>query len=429
VTAAAPERLHVLVHSGARTARDADDWWGDPLTTALAAVSLGRHPPTMRSDAESALDRLQRWRSDGLVRPTTADATALALAARAGADLQRSDPDLAMAAADAWVALLARDRLDIPDLHLSLAAWALDGLLPDRAGEPWVALRQKLRNGREPRGVDEPLRHLTRALAAERFDGSTLVQDMLRTVAVSPSISDACVLLWLLTAAIDRLRVVLPETDNALLVLVERRAGLVERLVDSVDNQTLVAPDFATGDVRVPGAYLSPDEALLVDAAVASREEAAPWVTYEEARSLFGRDADAALKEATDVRSRGLRVAAALIAVLAAAAAAIVWLVGRELTWPETPTILAAMATAASFIAIAFGVARRDPRRVRGIARTAVFAITFALLAWVITLNALLPTPVIADVPGLLIATILSALVSLIPPAPPEGSAPGGTRA
>jgi len=410
------------MHAAARRAREADEWWGDAMTTALAAVALARHPPALRGDAEGALDRLERWRTEGGARATTADASALALGARASADLQRGNPALVSDAEAALSGLLGRDRLDIPDLHMALTAWALDGLLPDRAAAPWPAMRGRLQSARTPHGVDEPLRRLTTAIAAERFEASILVQEMLQTVAMSPSVADACVLSWILTAAIDRMSPVLPATDNALLVLIARRAGIIERLVESVDDQASWHGDLAADDTNVPALQISTDEALLVDSALASREETAPWVTYEEAGSLFGQLADRTRDDLARALSRGFRAAAALVVVLGACSGAIVWLAGNQLGWPNASSTQSAMATAASMWALAFLVARRDPQPIRGVARLTVAFITFSVLAWVLTINSLQAKPFVADVPGLLVATGISVVVTLLPLTPLYGA-------
>src|SRR4051794_30705563 len=96
---ASPELLHRIVHRAALRPRNEDDWWGSPIDTGLAAVALARHQRGFRPDALRAVARLERWWQNGNVASISANVVALALAARAEAELQQTDAALTAAAA------------------------------------------------------------------------------------------------------------------------------------------------------------------------------------------------------------------------------------------------------------------------------------------------------------------------------------------
>jgi hypothetical protein len=331
LASSASEGLHLVVHRVATAGRDVDDWWGSPFETAVAAVALARHSPAYRDDAGRAVARLKRWVSDEQPRPISADVAALALTARAAADLQQSDATLVSRAAGALDDLVQRDRTLVPELHVVLASWALDKLVRDRDQTPWPSV-QRWFDSAPLSGVDEPLRRFGQALAAKGFDAGLLVQALLGDVAVAPSLSDNCILLWLLRMAIERASESLPATDNALQVLVRRRAALVERLAGEITEQTFTEPaipEFGgddAADLRVI-AYLSGLEALLVDLALASANEATPLLSFEEAEQLFGaKAAQLELQVRTD-RGRALLLLSLLVGIVALLAGALTWAV------------------------------------------------------------------------------------------------------
>ena len=299
--------LHLIAHRAAGAPRNVEDWWGSPLETALAAVAASRHSRAYRADAERTADRLLRWWNEGDVRPISADVCALALTARACADLQHSNTALVDRAATDLAEVAGRDAQIVPLLHLALGAWALDRLVPGRDDTPWPALRERLDRPASS-GVDAPLRALASALAAPAFDASALVQGLLGLVGASPGLSEASILLWVLTVAIERVSETLPASDSGLQVLCGTRAELVERLAGEIDHSTFSAPEIddfnpeAELDLRVI-AHLSPFEALLLDLALASSNSATPWLSFEEARELFGaREAEARNEQQRDRR-------------------------------------------------------------------------------------------------------------------------------
>jgi hypothetical protein len=333
MTVASPDVLHRIVHRAAFRPRDEDDWWGSPIDSALGAVAAARHQRAFRSDAVRAVARLERWWSGGEARPVSADVVALALTARAKAELQQQDVQLTTAAVAAVDGLAARDPSLAPELHLALCAWALDRLVSDRDQAPWPALRQRFERSRGY-GVEEPLRRYGSAVAAVPFDAVGVTQALLGEVGSSPSPSDSVILIWLLGATIERVSEVLPQTDSGLRVLVEQRGGLVERLAGEVDEQTFVEPAISGFDPDVTEGtsaltYLSPMEALLLDVSLASREAETPWLTFAEADQLFGERADAAGKLVASTRRGFAAKLAALAFAVAVLTGVVAGLVGN----------------------------------------------------------------------------------------------------
>ncbi len=227
------------------------------------------------------------------------------MTARAKAELQQQDVSLTRAAVDAVDGLARRDPAGARASPRALRL-ALDRIVPDRDAAPWAALRQRFSRGRGY-GVEEPLRRYSAAVASTPFDGVGVTQALLGEVGSSPSPTDSVILIWLLTATIERASEVLPQTDSGLRVLVEQRGGLVERLAGEVDEQTFVEPTIGGFDPEATGeqptlSYLSPMEALLLDLSLASREAETPWLTFAEADHLFGERAHAAEALATATR-------------------------------------------------------------------------------------------------------------------------------
>lgn len=176
---------------------------GSPVETALAAVSATRHPTAHREQAKGALDALERWRRAGAPRPVSADAVAFALAARAASALARRDASLTSAAVAAVAHMAQHTPEVVPELHVAMACWALDNVVPDRDQAPWPALRAWLSLG-NAYGLDQALRAYGQAIAAREFNAPQLVQRLVTQVPTSPGPTDAAVVLWLLEIAIDR---------------------------------------------------------------------------------------------------------------------------------------------------------------------------------------------------------------------------------
>jgi hypothetical protein len=319
---ASPELLHRIVHRAALRPRNEDDWWGSPIDTALAAVALARHQRGFRPDALRAAARLERWWRNGNVAPISANVVALALTARAKAELQQTDAALTAVAAQEVGQLAKRDPSLAPELHLALCAWALDRLVTDRNESPWPELRERFSRG-QGYGVDQPLRQFAMATASAPFDAAGLTQALLGEIGSSPSQADMVVLIWLITATLERVVEQLSENDSGLRVLVEQRANLVERLAGEVDEQTFVEPSISSFDPEGDSddrtlLYLSPMEALLLDLSLANRDGETPWLTFAEADELFGARAHTAQALVVTTRQKLLRFVAALAFLCAA---------------------------------------------------------------------------------------------------------------
>jgi hypothetical protein len=417
ITSAAAERLHVLMHRGMLAARDFQDWWGTPLESALAAVTLARHSRSHWDEAERPLTRLLRWwREDG-PRRTSADTAALALAARTAAELQQKEPALVTAAAEAVDQLARRDQSIVPELHLALCAWALDPLVSDRSMPPWPALRSRHQARRI--GADEPLSWYTKAIASRSFDASELVRELVRTVGSAASPSDSCILLWLITASNDRLVLHLPPNDNALQILIQRRSEISERLVAEIDERSFRESDAWDSDEDAHGSatdavHLSSFEAALADFALASRDPAHPWLTHEEAIRVFGEATNAVRVELASTRTRMIRTLSVLTAVLGLSLGAVLWLslrlaeIGKGIGNPAAVAVVAFALTAS----IAVIGRRREGAVV--IEAVGIFLATLGVLATAVAINQAAPKPLISDVGGLIAGTLIASLAAVV---------------
>jgi hypothetical protein len=417
VSVAAPDRLHLLAHNAATFARNVEDWWGSPIDTSLAAVALARHSRAYRDDAERTLERLLRWARDERPRRISADVTALALTARAAADLQRSDPSLIAAAAAAVDDLATRDRATVPELHLALCAWALDDLVSDRDQRPWPTLRSRSARTRLG-GVDEPLARYVAALASEPFEANRLVQDLIAEIGSAPGVSETSLLLWLITAAAERLARVLPPDDNAFHVLVRQRAELVDRLAGEIDEQTFVEPTMADfgdegpDDLRVIR-FLSRFEALLLDIALAPTDGATPWVTFTEAESLFGAREREARTELASVRRRLLDSVAAVTASLALASGMTLWL-GLQAQDVEGGVAYSLAAALASGVLVFAALALRRGRPNAVVDSLGPLFALFALLAALNAVNLHMKKPLVSDAASLIIGAAIVGVATVI---------------
>jgi hypothetical protein len=417
VTVAAVDRLHVLAHRAAASARNVEDWWGSPLDTALAAVALARHAHVYRDDAERTLERLLRWWHDEEPRRISADVAALALAARAAVELQRGEPALTAEAAAAVADLAARDRAMVPELHLALCVWALDGLVADRDQQPWPALCGRATRPRLG-GVEEPLRRYVDAVSASSFEANRLVQELIGTIGSAPGVSESSLLLWLISVAAERLARVLPADDNALQVLVRRRAELAERLAGEIDEETFVEPTIAdfgaedAEDLRVIR-FLSRFEALLLDIALAPSDGAAPWLTYGEASTLFDARERAAREEAAVVRRHLLDRVGGLTALLALVSGLALWLGLRELDTKPAVGYSVAIALAAGVLVGAVA-ALRSVRPSALVDSLGIFFALLGLLALVNAGNQHLKKPLLADPGGLIVGAVVAAVAAVI---------------
>jgi hypothetical protein len=417
VSVAEAERLHAVAHQAANSVRSIEDWWDNSLTTGLAAVTRARHSRAYRDEAEGAVSRLLRWWQDEHPRRISRDVTALALAARAAADLQQRDPRLVEDAAEAVDDLARRDPSTVPMLHVALCVWALDELVPDRDQKPWPELRKRLEERRFG-GVEEPLREYAAALADRRLDANALVQGLLGSIGSAPSRSDSCVLVWAISAAAERLTRSLSSDDNALQVLLQRRATIVERLAGDVDDQTFRVPDLEEFGEPIPDDlpvinFLSPFEALLLDFALASAEEADAWLRFPEAEALFGEraaQAEDALARATDQHQR---LSAGLVTVLGLSSGLAIWLGLLDLDWKRG--VAASLAVAVALVALAVGalLGRAGGLSERLMEAIGVLSLTMAVLALLNAYNQHRAHPFLSDVRGIVVGIIVSGVALL----------------
>lgn len=413
VTVAATDRLHILAHRAGVRARDLEDWWGSPIETALAAVALARHSGAYRSEADRVLQRLLRWWRDERPRRISSDVVALAFAALAAAELRRADSRLTAAAVEALDDLSKRDRSIVPEMHLALAAWALSSLVPDRSGAPWPALRDRLAR-RELTGVDEAVRCLALGLALDPFEPYRLLQDLLAELTEAPGLSGSAVSLWVISVGCEELTRHLSRDDNALQVLLRRRAELVERIAAEVDEQTFLEPEIEEFDspreakVTVV-AHLSQFEALLLDLALASRNEATPWLTFAEAEGLFGKAGTAAREETRNVRRRFLTLVGALVSALGVVGGLSLWLGLRALGVESGVRESVAVVLASLILAVAFAIVARGKPDARFPEAVGVFFGLLALLGTAIAGSQLSAKPFISDATGLVLSTLIAA--------------------
>lgn len=413
MSVAAAERLHLLAHRAAVDGQDVDDdWWGSPIDTALAAVTFARHTNAHRARAEAALERLLRWWQDGSARRVSGDVVALALAARAAAELQRAEPKLTQAAAEAVEDLAGRDRSIVPELHLALAVWAISSLVPERDQAPWPALRTRLAGPRLG-GVDEPLRRFALGFARHPFDGGQLVQDLVGEAASAPGLSESAVLLWVISMACQELALHLSHDDNALQLLLKRRAEMAERLAVEIDDRTFLEPDIEAfdstlGALSVSG-YLSVSEALLLDLALASREDSEAWLTFAEAEAHFGKQAATARDELRRTRRRLIGWNALLVAFIAGFAGITFWLAARELDLESGIANSGAVAVTAFLLVPAFAILGRGHPDSRLVEALGVFSGFTALSMALVAVNQLPDKPYVSDATGLVVSILIGA--------------------
>jgi hypothetical protein len=411
LSVASPELLHTIVHRAALRTRNEDDWWGNPIDSALAAVALARHQRAYRPDAVRAVARLERWWSDGEMTPISANVATLALTARAKAELQQTDAVLTAAAAEAVDGLAKRDPSLSPELHLALCVWALDRLVPDRNKAPWPELRQRFGRG-QGFGIDQPIRRYCAALASAPFDAAALTQALLGEIGSSPSPTDSVVLIWLLTATLERVTEALPESDSGLRVLIEQRAGLVERLASEIDEQTFVEPTISEFDPNADEVeqrsllFLSAMEALLLDLSLATREAETPWLTFAEADALFGaraHEAEARLATTRTGLFRRIAVLGFSLALLAGAIVALAAVDAGVAGWVAANAGLAAGAAAAFVGAFTLARARITPAFEAIGYFTGALAVIAAIDAW----NQSRAHPFLPDALGVTVAVLI----------------------
>jgi len=406
---ASPEALHILAHRAGAGRRDETDWWGSPLDTALGAVAAIRHPSSHREAAERALKRLLSWQAETDPRRVSADIAAVALAAHVAKSLARSSPRLVSNVVARVADMATRQSSVVPQLHLALAVWALDEVVPDRQSAPWPALRNRLSCG-PVFGVDEGMRVYASAVAARSFDAAQLVRALLGVVPSSPTAPDGALVVWLLTAAIERCARVLPADEPRLLALIDRRVALVDRLRLELTERSFWDPRFddldldAAGHPTQPEVNMSSMEALLLDCALASREPAAAWVTLDEAASLLGKREATARRRADAWQTRS-----ALAVCVAGMFGGATLSLSLALTAVSMTVALPAGVAAAAACSFAAALMwHGTTERTKAAGATGIFAATSGLCALAYMINAALATPLFTDAAGLVGGAVIA---------------------
>lgn len=418
VDAAAAERLHLTVHRVLLAARTSPDWWGTPLETAAAAVALTRHPQAHWIDAEHALSRLFRWWSEGQPRRTSMDTAALSLTARVGAELQRRNDRLLATVVEAVEDMAQRSQPPAPELHIALSAWALDPLIPDRDLPPWPTLRSRVARVNRV-GVNEPLSKYVMGVAQQQFNDVGLVQELLNTIGLAPSASDSCILLWLMAVAIEKITLTLPSSDSALHVLLRRRSDMVQRLAVETNDQTFLDPSLLDSNEEVEGIAenaisLSSFEAMLLDFALASKEVGHPWVTFEEATNLFEERAVEARGELRSVRQRLFHIIGFLAGTLGISCGVIFWFALWKVGVERSVVTPGAVALSAMILAISVSLGSRGRDAAPLVEPLGGFFIAVSLSATAVAVNQLGRKPIVSDIGGLVVATLIGAAIAVV---------------
>jgi hypothetical protein len=415
---AAPDVLHLLAHRSGLRQRAREDWWGSPIETALAGLSATRHPPAQREQSEQALTGLQRWQRSGAPRPVSADAVALALAASIAAALARSDPELRQAAIEAVEAMARRHQEIVPELHVALAVWALDSVVPDRQARPWPALRDRLARG-SVYGFDAALRAYAATVAAPQLDAAALVQSLLTLTPLSPELSDGSTVLWLLAVALDHCTASLPASDSGLRALLDRRTSITGRLAVELDADAFRPPnvpdfdpteDRATVAGLAPAAYLSSVEALMLDIALAPADDEDAWLTLPQAEALLGRRARDAQRLARAARVQTAMAVEFLAMPLGAALCFGLVLAGSS--WRVAITFGLSLTLIVATIGVAI-VHRTLGRRPFSSAAGAAF-VTGSLCAALNAVNDLLTTPLLSDAAGVITGAAVVSVAAVL---------------
>lgn len=405
-----PGILHTLAHrAGVR--EGADGWFASPLGTAIAAAAASRHPPGDRAAAEAALARLDSWRNGERRGRVSGDAAAVAVAERASAALGVRDRVRTRDAVGWAVDVAGRQRDIVPELHLALVVWGLDEAVPDRGGQPWVALRERLSRGRA-HGVDGALRAYASSVAAERFDAVALVGQLLNELTMSPRAADGAVIVWLLTVAAERCARALPHGDSGLRTLVERRSLLVERLCAELDDDSFLDPDVPEldpyADEPAVPERLSSLEALLLDSALAPADPEDPWLTFPEAEARFGDDARTLRSRTRIGAAAGTLVVGVAVAV---AVAAVLLLRGAErpvaASWATLPFSVSVVSAAKLVEPLAAG-------RRKAVDAFGGLGVTGALWASLLLADRMLAEPLLEGTTGAVVAVLAVGVAAFV---------------
>ncbi len=275
------QELHRRAHAAVHAQRDGDGWWVAPMETALVAVADSQHSPGTRTMAENAYEQLLAWLEKDGPRPLGDDAAAVAMTAKAARELHGGKASLTAQAAS--LVTLACERSEhLAPLHVALAAWALDPLISDRRAHPWDAMREALRRFSR-QGVNEALVLFSEALADERRPAVE------RRVADAPAVdrTEQCIMVWLLTAAVEVQMERGFGGEEDLGPFLQRRTELLDHLVAAVADEVLVPAavadynPFGQAEEEAGGLHLF--EAVMLDLALSGELNAQKLITLREA--------------------------------------------------------------------------------------------------------------------------------------------------
>ena len=311
--------LHDIVHGLLATQRRADDTYGEPLQTALVVAALVAHPEEYHDDARTAARALIRLWRDASPALSGRDVAALCVLARCASDLGAADAELEGLARSRSHDLLDRG-LALAPFHLALLAHSWRAL--SSSGEwPWAELRRRA-TGHRAAGVDAGLLAYARALSAAHDDPALLVDDLLAATTVTASLSERCVLLWLLDRGLVTARGAVEGDDRGLRYLIERRGVVEGRLAAEIDRDTFDEPSVddefdPDGRDRLLGLQrLGPFEAALLDWALVERASSGSNLSLKEAEAFFGARLAAERRRTYDVDVRRVRQLTAAVAAL-----------------------------------------------------------------------------------------------------------------
>jgi hypothetical protein len=311
--------LHDTVHGLLATQRRADDTYGEPLQTALVVAALTAHPEEYHDDARTAARALIRLWRDATPALSGRDVAAACVVARCASDLGTADAAIEGLARSRSHDLLDRG-LALAPFHLALLAHSWRALAS--AGEwPWAELHRRA-TGHRVAGVDAGLLAYARALSAEHDDAVLLLEDLLAATTVAGSLSERCVLLWLLDRGLVAARGTVGGDDRGLRYLIERRGVVEGRLAAEIDRDTFEEPPVdeefdADGRDRLLGLQrLGPFEAALLDWALVERAASGSNLSLTEAEAFFGDRLAAERRRTYDVDVRRVRQLTGAVAAL-----------------------------------------------------------------------------------------------------------------
>jgi hypothetical protein len=417
VVTAAPERLHVIAHRVVVAARCLDGGWNSPLESSLVALSLARHSNAYVGDAQGLLDRVLRWWREGRTRRTSADIAALALIARTAVDLKRGNAEVVSAAAQIVEDLATRDQSLVPELHLALSAWALDPVIKDRDSSPWPALRV-CAEGRAETTSHPLLNNYVTAVSQWTFSWPGMADSLGGNLTSNEELGSACVLLWLLTAVCEKISPLALEYVDGIQLIAQRRSELVERMAGQIDERTFYSEEFAQeedfeSECEVQPA-LSSFEAVLIDVALASRDEARPWMTFDEAEAYFAQRARAERDEAQTSANRMRYWLGATIGLLGLVAGFALW---EPLRHSGVKSSIANPGSASVVFfscAIMVGIFRGKRQDTPIWESLGIFLTTAALLAGALSINQAFKKPLVSDAGGVVVAALVAVGAGLL---------------